>query len=70
MGQGLNFADNPLGPDVCPLTTVSIRGLQFGFSTPLIGDFFGGFEFPRCSTSLVGEDYETCSDGVSQPQCP
>jgi Flp pilus assembly protein TadG len=59
---------NLVGPDYCPLVTVSIQGLQFDFSTPLIGGFFP-FEFPRCSASLVGEDYQTCSDGVSQPPC-
>ena len=66
---GRCFAGNPIGPDFCPLVTVSIQGLQFEFSTPLIGAVLP-FEFPRCSASLVGEDYQTCSDGVSQPPCP
>lgn len=65
---GRGFAGNVLGPDVWPLTTVSIRGLQFEFSTPLIGNVLP-FEFPKCSASLIGEDYQTCSDGVSQPPC-
>jgi len=65
---GRGFAKNPLGPDVWPMTTVAIRGLQFEFSTPLISSIIP-FEFPRCSASLTGEDYETCSDGVSQPPC-
>lgn len=65
---GKGFAGNPLGPDVSPLTTVSIRGLQFEFSTPLISAVLP-LEFPRCSATLSGEDFETCSDGVSQPPC-
>jgi Flp pilus assembly protein TadG len=65
---GRGFASNPLGPDVWPLATVSIRGVLFEFSTPLIGNIVP-FEFPKCSASLIGEDYQTCSDGVSQPPC-
>ena len=65
---GMGKAGNPYGPDVWPLTTVSIRGLQFEFSTPLIGAIVP-FEFPRCSASLTGEDFQTCSDGSLQPPC-
>jgi Flp pilus assembly pilin Flp len=65
---GMGVAGNPYGPDVWPLTTVSIRGLEFEFSTPLISGIVP-FEFPRCSASLTGEDYRTCSDGSQQPPC-
>ena len=65
---GKGFAGNLFGADVWPLTTVSIRGLQFEFATPLISAVLP-FEFPKCSASLIGEDYQTCSDGVSQPPC-
>ena len=65
---GMSLAGNPYGPDVWPLTTVSIRGLQFEFSTPLIGNVVP-FEFPRCSASLTGEDFQTCSNGSLQPPC-
>ena len=65
---GMGKAGNPYGPDVWPLTTVSIRGLQFEFSTPLIGAVLP-LEFPRCSAALTGEDFQTCSDGSLQPPC-
>ncbi len=65
---GMGMAGNPYGPDVWPLTAVSIRGLQFEFSTPLIGAVLP-FEFPLCSASLTGEDFQTCSDGSLQPPC-
>ncbi len=65
---GMGMAGNPYGADVWPLTTVSIRGLQFEFSTPLIGVVLP-FEFPKCSASLTGEDFQTCSDGSLQPPC-
>ncbi len=64
----MGMAGNPYGPDVWPLTTVSIRGMQFEFSTPLIGAVLP-FEFPKCSASLIGEDYRTCPNGYSQPPC-
>ncbi len=65
---GMGKAGNPYGPDVWPLTTVSIRGMQFEFSTLLIGAVLP-FEFPKCSASLTGEDFQTCSDGSLQPPC-
>ncbi len=65
---GRGFAGNPYGPDIWPVTTVSIRGLQFEFSTPLIGVVLP-FEFPKCSATLYAEDYQTCSDGNLQPPC-
>jgi Flp pilus assembly pilin Flp len=65
---GRGFAGNPYGPDVWPVTTVSIRGLQFEFTTPLIGAVVP-FEFPRCSATLYAEDYQTCTDGNQQPPC-
>jgi hypothetical protein len=64
----MGLAGNPYGPDVWPLTTVSIDGLQFEFSTPLIGAVVP-FTFPKCSASLTGEDFRTCSNGSLQPPC-
>lgn len=57
---GLGFAGNPLGPDVWPLTTVSISGLQFDFTTPLLSPIFGTMSnFPSCSAAMTGEDFTT-----------
>lgn len=64
---GDGFPANPFGPDVWPLATVSIRGLPFQFSTPLIGAALA-LDI-KCSASLIGEDYRTCPNGYSQPPC-
>lgn len=52
---GLGFAGNPYGPDVEPLVTVRITGLQFA---PGILQAFGmdPFDIPAVASSLTGED--------------
>ena len=54
---------NPIGPDVMALTTVSIGGLRFDFSMPLVGSI-ADFEFPRCRATLTSEDSATCGNGA------
>jgi hypothetical protein len=54
---------NPAGPDIMALTTVSIGGLQFDFSMPLVGSI-ADLEFPRCRATLTSEDLSTCGGGV------
>ncbi|MDX1410482.1 MAG: hypothetical protein R3330_20170, partial [Saprospiraceae bacterium] len=62
------FCGNPYGPDVWPLTTVSITGREFVFTPPLISAVFGTPDL-ECSATLTGEDFMTCEDGVSVPPC-
>lgn len=52
---GLGFAGNPYGPDVEPLVTVRLTGLQFA---PGILQAFGlqPFNMPPVASSLSGED--------------
>ena len=52
---GLGFAGNPYGPDVEPLVTVRITGVQFA---PGILQAFGldPFNLPSVASSLSGED--------------
>lgn len=52
---GLGFAGNPYGPDVEPLVTVRITGLQFA---PGVLQAFGldPFNIPPVASSLSGED--------------
>lgn len=52
---GLGFAGNPYGPDVEPLVTVRITGVQFA---PGILQAFGiaPFTMPAVASSLSGED--------------
>ncbi len=66
---GMGLCGNPAGPDVWPLTTVRMTDRQFTFTTPLISAVFGTPDL-ECSSTLTGEDFETCEDGVSQPPCP
>jgi Flp pilus assembly pilin Flp len=54
---GMGFAGNPFGPDVWPLTTVEITGFTFDFFTPLIN--IADIQFPECSATLTGEDFNT-----------
>ena len=56
------LCNNPAGPDILALTTVSIGGLQFDFSTPLV-DSLTEIEFPRCRATLTSEDLSTCGTG-------
>lgn len=65
---GQSLCNNPRGPDVWPLTTVTMTGRQFTFTTPIISSVFGSPSL-ECSATLTGEDFETCSDGVSYPPC-
>lgn len=52
---GLGFAGNPYGPDVEPLVTVRITGVEFA---PGILQAFGvdPFDMPAVASSLSGED--------------
>lgn len=65
IGKGL--CANPVGPDVWPLTTVTMTGRQFTFTTPLISALLA--PDLECSATLPGEDFMTCEDGVSVPPC-
>ena len=56
------LCNNPAGPDILALTTVSIGGLQFEFATPLVGSLTE-IEFPRCRATLTSEDLSTCGTG-------
>ncbi len=64
---GMGLCTNPEGPDVWPLVTVEISGIEFDWVTPLVGSFLDGMEFARCSASLTGEDFTTCVGGGSPP---
>ncbi len=67
---GMGLCGNPFGPDVWPLVTVEISGIEFDWVTPLFGSFLDGVEFARCSASLTGEDFtNTCVVGGT-PACP
>lgn len=51
---GLGYAGDPNGPDVSPLVTVRLKGLQF---QPILFQFFGGsVVLPDFESSLTGED--------------
>ena len=52
--SGLGFAGDPNGPDVAPLTTVSLRNLNFAPFTSLI--FGGQVSLPAFAYSLPMED--------------
>lgn len=52
--SGLGFAGDPNGPDVAPLTTVSLRNVNFA---PFSGQIFGGqIALPSFAYSLPMED--------------
>lgn len=52
---GLGFAGDPNGPDVAPIVTVSLTGLQF---QPILFTVFGGsITLPDFRASLTGEDF-------------
>lgn len=52
--SGLGFAGDPNGPDVAPLTTVTVSNLQF---TPITTMLFGGnINLPALSYTLTMED--------------
>ena len=52
--SGLGFAGDPHGPDVAPLTTVTLKGMQFNPITLLLFD--GTIGIPESSYSLTMED--------------
>ncbi len=52
--SGLGFAGDPNGPDVAPLTTVSLRNLQFTPFTSFI--FNGAIPLPQFAYALPMED--------------
>lgn len=52
--SGLGFAGDPNGPDVAPLTTVSLRNLQFTPFTALI--WGGAVNLPQFAYTLSMED--------------
>lgn len=51
--SGLGFAGDPNGPDVSPLVTVTISGVDF---FPITGASMFGLELPTSSYSLTNED--------------
>jgi Flp pilus assembly protein TadG len=51
--SGLGYAGNPVGPDISPLVTVKVTGLQF---TPLTSLMLASFTMPPFTTSLTAED--------------
>jgi hypothetical protein len=56
---GLGYSGDPTGPDISPLTTVELRGLQF---RPLV--LFGGsLTLPDITASLTLEDGECSTTG-------
>lgn len=52
-GSGLGYAGDPTGPDVSPLVTVRLSGLQF---TPITSLLFATMNKPSFSTTLTAED--------------
>lgn len=52
--SGLGFSGDPNGPDVAPLTTVSLRNLQFAPFTAFV--FGGTFDMPGFAYTLPMED--------------
>ncbi len=64
---GMGFCGNPNGPDIWPLTTVNVSGIQFDFATPLVGAIV-----PidlECSATMTGEDFNTCENGTGASWC-
>lgn len=55
---GMGICGNPKGIDIWPLTTVEISGIQFDFSTPLLGAI-APVDLD-CRATLTGEDFNTC----------
>ena len=52
--SGLGFAGDPNGPDVAPLTTVSLRNVQFSPFTSFV--FGGAINLPQFAYTLPMED--------------
>lgn len=51
--SGLGYAGNPTEPDLSPLVTLEVSGLQF---TPISGFLLTSFAMPTFTTSLTAED--------------
>ena len=64
---GMGFCGNPSGPDIWPLTTVTLSGPTYNFITPLLGGLTT-VEF-KCESTLTGEDFNTCENGTGAPWC-
>lgn len=63
---GLGFAGDPNGPDVSPLVTVRLTGLQF---RPVVTSLFGvTFGLPDFQSSLTGEDF-ACDSVANSTEC-
>lgn len=63
---GLGFAGDPNGPDVAPLVTVRLTGLQF---RPVSTSLFGiTINLPEFQSSLTGEDF-ACDSVANSTQC-
>lgn len=52
-GSGLGYAGDPTGPDLSPLVTIKVSGLQF---TPITSLLFATFTKPDFSSTLTAED--------------
>lgn len=64
---GMGFCGNPNGPDIWPLTTVTLSGPTHDFVTPLVGAL-ATIEF-TCEATLTGEDFNTCENSTGAPWC-
>lgn len=63
---GLGFAGDPNGPDVSPLVTVRLTGLQF---QPVVTTLFGiTINLPPFQSSLTGEDF-ACDSVANSTEC-
>jgi Flp pilus assembly protein TadG len=65
---GHGFCGVPNGPDIWPLTTVTLSGPTHDFITPLVGAVTT-VEF-TCEATLTGEDFNTCENGTGASWCP
>ncbi len=64
---GHGFCGVPNGPDIWPLTTVSLSGPTHEFITPLVSALTA-IEF-TCEATLTGEDFNTCENGTGASWC-
>lgn len=53
---GLGLAGNPAGPDIDPMITVSLRGIQHNFVSPALLMLPDSILMPPFATTLSGED--------------
>jgi hypothetical protein len=61
------FCGNPFGPDIWPLTTVDVTGMQFEFATPFVSAV-APIDL-ECSATMTGEDFNTCENNTGAPWC-